>query len=112
MSLINLIVSSSNRALWLAALDRRRQNMRNPSRCHRNNVSGCTMARARRHVGNTAAARRSPMRSSKCDPWVGAFPTQDNDLLSQHGVLEDELTLRANRIDREPHRDTGLSLGI
>ena len=64
ISRIKVMVSSATRRSTFPARDRRRQNARNPSRCHRRRVSGCTMARARRHVGSTAAAMRKRSRSN------------------------------------------------
>jgi len=73
ISLIKLMVSAVTRRSTLPGWDRRRQNMRNPSRCHRRTVSGCTMARARRHVGNTAAASRKRSRSNVVSLGCGDF---------------------------------------
>jgi hypothetical protein len=53
--------------------ERRRQKSRNPSRCHRRRVSGCTMARARRQRGKTAAATRSRIRSDLVSLGRGDF---------------------------------------
>ena len=111
MSRIKLIVSSPNRALWLVDLDRRRQNRRNPSRCHRS--KGLRLYDGQRAPPCGQHHRRGQKSDAvhSGDPRVWRFPPQDNDLVSQHGVLEDELPTRANDVDPDPQRDAGRRVG-
>ena len=89
----DLWVNSGSTAL--AFRDLKRQKSRNPSRCQRSTVSGFTNSRAFRQCGRRLASRTTKPRSRGLENRTFDLPRRDNELLTEQGVLHQQLGPRA-----------------
>jgi hypothetical protein len=55
--------------------------------------------------GQDCGCDEKPKPVERREPRVRRLPPQDDDLMPQHGVLDDEFSATSNRIDRHSARD-------